>query len=52
MSLFTAVGTVGILAAGVLGLVARHAALGWWLLWCGALVVVIGLNVWAYLASR
>jgi hypothetical protein len=52
VSLFTAVGTTGILAVGVLGLVLRHAALGWWLLWCVALVVVIGLNAWAFFASR
>lgn len=52
ISLFTAVGTGVILVLGVAGLVLRHASLGWWLLWCVALVVVTGLNAWAYWRTR
>lgn len=52
VSLFTAIGTAAILAVGVVGLTLRHAALGYWLLWCVALVAGVAANAWAYFITR
>ncbi|WAL69461.1 hypothetical protein ORV05_17360 [Amycolatopsis cynarae] len=52
VSLFTAIGTTLILAVGVVGLALRHAALGYWLLWCVALVAGVAVNAWAYFITR
>jgi hypothetical protein len=52
VSLFTAIGTAAILMVGVVGLTLRHAALGYWVLWCVAPAAGIGANAWAFFRTR
>jgi hypothetical protein len=52
VSLFTAVGLLIILVIGLVGLIARHAAPGYWVVWCLVLLAGVGFNAWAWFGNR
>lgn len=51
VSLFTAVGCALCLALGLVALI-RHWAPGYLVVWCAALAVAVGFNVWAARGSK